>query len=152
MRSRVGDPAYYPRTYSARSRFRNLNNIHSDGREQLGVAEARRQCWAIRVAHFWVTNNFVRQLSTAARAYRGVTQCGHLCQTFCVVATCLGLAPFCTAALKDTLIEEDLGIDGIRESILYVAGVGLSATSVRARQRFSRSADRHAASPSKDEA
>jgi SagB-type dehydrogenase family enzyme len=87
-----------------------------------------------------------------ARAYRVVLlDAGHLCQTFCLVATWLGLAPFCTAALKDTLIEEDLGIDGIRESVLYVAGVGLPATSARARPRFSRSADRHAASPSKGE-
>jgi SagB-type dehydrogenase family enzyme len=61
-----------------------------------------------------------------ARAYRVVLlDAGHLCQTFCLVATWLGLAPFCTAALQDTLIEEDLGIDGIRESVLYVAGVGL---------------------------
>jgi SagB-type dehydrogenase family enzyme len=61
-----------------------------------------------------------------ARAYRVVLlDAGHLCQTFCLVSTWLGLAPFCTAALKDTLIEEDLGIDGIRESILYIAGVGL---------------------------
>jgi SagB-type dehydrogenase family enzyme len=87
-----------------------------------------------------------------ARAYRVVLlDAGHLCQTFCLVATWLGLAPFCTAALKDTLIEEDLGIDGIRESVLYVAGVGLPPSSARARQRFSRSADRHAASPSKGE-
>ena len=63
-----------------------------------------------------------------ARAYRVVLlETGHLCQTFCLVATWLGLAPFCTAALKDTLIEEDLGIDGIRESVLYVAGIGLPA-------------------------
>lgn len=62
----------------------------------------------------------------SARAYRVVLlDAGHLCQTFCLVATWLGLAPFCTAALKDTLIEEDLRIDGIRESVLYVAGVGL---------------------------
>jgi len=60
------------------------------------------------------------------RAYRVVLlDAGHLCQTFCLVATWLGLAPFCTAALKDTLIETDLGIDGISESILYVAGVGV---------------------------
>lgn len=59
------------------------------------------------------------------RAYRVVLlDAGHLCQTFCLVATWLGLAPFCTAALKDTLIEKDLGIDGISESILYVAGIG----------------------------
>jgi hypothetical protein len=41
-----------------------------------------------------------------------------------LVATWLGLAPFCTAALRDTLIERDLKIDGVRESVLYVAGVG----------------------------
>jgi hypothetical protein len=40
------------------------------------------------------------------------------------VATWLGLAPFCTAAFEDTMIEKDLGVDGIRESALYVAGVG----------------------------
>jgi SagB-type dehydrogenase family enzyme len=88
-----------------------------------------------------------------ARAYRVVLlDAGHLCQTFCLVATWLGLAPFCTAALKDTLIEEDLGIDGVRESILYVAGVGLPPTSGRARQQFSQTADRHVVSPNKDEA
>ena len=65
-----------------------------------------------------------------ARAYRAVLlDAGHLCQTFCLVATWLKLAPFCTAALKDTLVEEDLGIDGVRESILYVAGVGCPVTS-----------------------
>jgi SagB-type dehydrogenase family enzyme len=63
-----------------------------------------------------------------ARAYRVVLlETGHLCQTFCLTATRLGLAPFSTAALKDTLIEKDLGIDGISESVLYVAGVGLIA-------------------------
>jgi SagB-type dehydrogenase family enzyme len=64
-----------------------------------------------------------------ARAYRVVLlDAGHLCQTFCLVATWLGLAPFCTAAFQDTLIEHDLGIDGIRESMLYVGGIGLPAT------------------------
>lgn len=61
-----------------------------------------------------------------SRAYRTViADAGHLCQTFCLVATYLRLAPFCTMALKDSMIERDLGIDGINESILYVAGVGL---------------------------
>jgi SagB-type dehydrogenase family enzyme len=60
-----------------------------------------------------------------ARAYRVVLlDAGHLCQTFCLTAAWLGLAPFCTAALKDSLIEKDLGIDGISEAVLYVAGVG----------------------------
>ena len=61
-----------------------------------------------------------------ARAYRStLIEAGHLCQTFCLTATWRGLAPFCTMALADTAIERDLGLDGIRESVLYAAGVGL---------------------------
>ena len=87
-----------------------------------------------------------------ARAYRVVLlDAGHLCQTFCLVATWLGLAPFCTAALKDTLIERDLGIDGVRESVLYVAGIGVPVTSGLSNERFFRSVDRHVVSPSRDE-
>jgi SagB-type dehydrogenase family enzyme len=69
-----------------------------------------------------------------ARAYRVILlETGHLCQTFCLTATRLGLAPFSTAALKDSMIEKDLGLDGISESVLYVAGVGLPAARSRAR-------------------
>lgn len=60
-----------------------------------------------------------------ARAYRVVlAEAGHLCQTFCLTATWLGLAPFETMALADSRIEQDLGIDGVSESVLYAAGVG----------------------------
>ena len=59
------------------------------------------------------------------RAYRVVlTEAGHLCQTFCLVATWLGLAPFCTMAMADSKIDRDLGSDGVTEGVLYVAGVG----------------------------
>jgi SagB-type dehydrogenase family enzyme len=59
------------------------------------------------------------------RSYRAVLlEAGHLCQTFCLVATWLGLAPFETDALADSIIEKDLGIDGVRESVLYAAGAG----------------------------
>lgn len=60
-----------------------------------------------------------------ARTYRAVLiEAGHLCQTFCLTATWLGLAPFCSMALADSIIERDLGIDGISESVLYAAGIG----------------------------
>jgi SagB-type dehydrogenase family enzyme len=59
------------------------------------------------------------------RAYRTVLiDAGHLCQTFCLVATWLGLAPFCTMALSESRIERDLGLDGVAEAPMYVAGVG----------------------------
>lgn len=61
----------------------------------------------------------------ASRAYRAVLiEAGHVCQTFCLVATSLGLAPFCTMALAESTVERGLGIDGITESALYAAGVG----------------------------
>jgi SagB-type dehydrogenase family enzyme len=61
-----------------------------------------------------------------ARAYRAVLiEAGHLCQTFCLTATSIGLAPFCTMAFADSKIEKALGIDGISESALYVAGAGM---------------------------
>jgi SagB-type dehydrogenase family enzyme len=60
-----------------------------------------------------------------SRAYRAaLVEAGHLCQTFCLTATWLGLAPYCVMGLADSLIEADLAIDGISESVLYAAGVG----------------------------
>ena len=129
--------------------------------EIISTNASREKAWLYCARQHFVRNASALFLMTAvfprtmwkyqhARAYRVVLlDAGHLCQTFCLVATWLGLAPFCTAALKDTLIEKDLGIDGIRESVLYVAGVGLPATSARAKRQFSRTADRHAASPNK---
>jgi SagB-type dehydrogenase family enzyme len=61
-----------------------------------------------------------------ARAYRAVfIEAGHQCQTFCLMATDLGLAPFCSMALADREIEADLRIDGVSEAAVYAAGVGL---------------------------
>jgi SagB-type dehydrogenase family enzyme len=59
-----------------------------------------------------------------ARAYRAaIAEAGHLCQTFLLMATSLRLASYCVMGLADSLIEADLGIDGITESVLYCAGV-----------------------------
>jgi len=60
-----------------------------------------------------------------SRAYRVILlEAGHFCQTFCLVATWLGLAPFCTAALDDEMIDDDLGLSA-GEAVLYAAGVGM---------------------------
>lgn len=89
---------------------------------------AGQQWFSGAAALFIMTAVFARTMwkYTRARAYRVILlETGHLCQTFCLTATRLGLAPFSTAALKDSLIENDLGLDGISESVLYVAGIGL---------------------------
>jgi SagB-type dehydrogenase family enzyme len=91
---------------------------------------ADQSYFAKAAALFIMTAVFARTMWKygRARSYRVVLlETGHLCQTFCLTATRLGLAPFSTAALKDSLIEKDLGLDGISESVLYIAGVGLVA-------------------------
>ncbi|HVL66352.1 MAG TPA: SagB/ThcOx family dehydrogenase [Vicinamibacterales bacterium] len=86
------------------------------------------QEWTTRAAAvFLITAVFARVQwkYKFGRAYRVVLlEAGHFCQTFCLVATKLGLAPFCTAAMADSTIECALGIDGVSESIVYAMGVG----------------------------
>ncbi|NBM16774.1 SagB/ThcOx family dehydrogenase [Streptomyces sp. GC420] len=62
----------------------------------------------------------------APRAYRVMlTNAGHLGQTFALTATALGLGPFQTLAFRDTELEDALGVDGIRETALYVLAAGV---------------------------
>jgi SagB-type dehydrogenase family enzyme len=70
---------------------------------------------------------FARQLwrYPYSRAYRAaLIEAGHVCQTFCLTAAWLGLAPFSVMGLAEPTIERDLGLDGILESVLYAAGAG----------------------------
>ncbi len=60
-----------------------------------------------------------------AKAYRNVLlEAGHVCQTFYLLATERGLAPFCTHAIDEDAIDAALGVDGVREGVVYVAGCG----------------------------
>ena len=64
----------------------------------------------------------------SARAYRVVLiEAGHLAQTFCLVATALGLGPFCTGALADTSIESAIGLDPDHRPVVYAMGAGRPA-------------------------
>jgi SagB-type dehydrogenase family enzyme len=104
--------------------------------ERLGPAPsaARLKSYMPASVHFVKASAFVfftavleRQLwrYPYSRAYRAaLIEAGHVCQTFCLAATELKLAPFSLMGLADALIERDLRIDGITETILYAAGVG----------------------------
>jgi SagB-type dehydrogenase family enzyme len=106
-----------------------LEKISREATPQLARAYCADQPFVAHAsALFIMTGVFARTMwkYPNPRAYRVVLlDAGHLGQTFCLTATRMGLAPFSTAALKDSLIEKDLGIDGISESVLYVTGVGL---------------------------
>ena len=112
---------------------------YSSDRHQLEcvrLAPMKRRMLSYLGGQYWYQEAAVVVLMTAVfdrvywkykypRVYRTVLlDAGHVCQTFCLAATWLGLAPFCTAALADSMIERDLGIDGVGESVIYAAGVG----------------------------
>lgn len=65
---------------------------------------------------------------SSSRAYRAILiDAGHLGQTFCLVATAMGLAPFSTMAFREEQIDPLLRIDGVNESAVYIVGVGTRA-------------------------
>jgi SagB-type dehydrogenase family enzyme len=110
-------------------------DTHHLERIRLGDMSERLCQWMPQSGHFsraavlvLLTAVFERQLwrYPYARAYRAaLVEAGHVCQTFCLTATWLGLAPFCLMGLADSEIERDLGIDGVSESVLYAAGAGV---------------------------
>lgn len=120
-----------PGLYHYNARSHSLERLHKGQMHEKAVQYcAGNASVKDTAALFLMTAVFPRSMwkYRFARAYRVVLlDAGHLCQTFCLTATWLGLAPFCTAALNDSLIERDLGLDGITESVLYVAAVGFPA-------------------------
>jgi SagB-type dehydrogenase family enzyme len=111
--------------------------------EWIGEGIARRTLERNLGSQWWFAKGAFLVLMTAVfgrtkwkyefpRAYRAILlEAGHLCQTFCLTATWLGLAPFCTIAQTDTRWEKWLGIDGVTESIVYVAGAGTRPREMR---------------------
>ena len=106
-----------------------LEKVGSSCSPKIAAEYCADQTWIGKAAALFImTAAFPRSMwkYRFARAYRTILlDAGHLCQTFCLVATQLGLGPFCTAALRDSRIETDLGVDGVTESVLYVAGAGV---------------------------
>jgi SagB-type dehydrogenase family enzyme len=114
--------------------YRYSASGHSLERIALGLTPRRLEAY---VGHQWWFGNASAIVFLAGkvgrvtgrydhpRAYRFLLlEAGHVCQTFCLTATWMGLAPFCTAALADSRIERDFGMSGIDEIVLYAAGVG----------------------------
>lgn len=65
-----------------------------------------------------------------SKSFRSVlTEAGHLGQTFCLTATALGLAGFCTMAFHERDIDRFIRVDGVNEAALYVVGIGARSPS-----------------------
>ncbi|HTM24386.1 MAG TPA: SagB family peptide dehydrogenase [Vicinamibacterales bacterium] len=109
-------------------------DVHGLEQMRLGDLTARARAWMPHSEYF-AKASFLIVLTAVLereiwrypypRAYRAaIAEAGHVCQTFCLAATWRNLAPFCLMGLDDALIERELGIDGVRETVLYVAGAG----------------------------
>ncbi|MBM3465821.1 MAG: SagB/ThcOx family dehydrogenase [Armatimonadetes bacterium] len=60
------------------------------------------------------------------RAYRVMTlDLAHLCQTFYLLSTAMGLGPFTTGAFRDVRLERELGLDSAWEPAMYLCAAGV---------------------------
>ena len=70
-----------------------------------------------------------RKYRRHAKVYRAIyIDAGHLSQTFYLLCTELGLGPWITAALDESVVERALAIDPIHEGVVAVCGCGRPAT------------------------
>jgi len=110
-----------------------LERLHNHAQSARVVELCAGQGWVRHCAALFVMTGVLPRVMWRygfSRAYRTILlEAGHFCQTFCLSATWLGLAPFCTSALVDPEIEADLALDGSSESVLYAAGVGIKPNS-----------------------
>ncbi|HEY8551609.1 MAG TPA: SagB family peptide dehydrogenase [Vicinamibacterales bacterium] len=121
-------PGVAPGIYHYESSTHRLVRLRSGLTKKTLASCVPQQAWmADAPAMVFMTAVFARMQwrYPVARAYRTVlAEAGHHAQTFCLLATERHLAPFCTMALADTVVERLLGIDGLHEAALYAVGVG----------------------------
>ncbi len=104
--------------------------------ELLRAGDYRERCVALTAGHSWTRNASALFIMTAVvartawkyrvpRVYRTfLLDAGHLSQSFLLTATALGLGAFCIGVICDGLIEEELSLDGVSETVIFVVGVG----------------------------
>ncbi|MBN3861614.1 DUF692 family protein [Pseudomonas frederiksbergensis] len=86
------------------------------------------QTWIKDAAAVFVSTARVERMAWKyefSRALRvALMDAGHLSQTFSLLATALDLGCFTTAALRDEMFENRLGLDYLEEPVFLVNGVG----------------------------
>jgi SagB-type dehydrogenase family enzyme len=114
-------------------------DVEANGLARLRRGDFRNVAVAVAGGQPWIRNAAFLCVMTAiadrvfwkyasSDAYRlFLLDAGHLGQTFCLLATALGLGAFTTAALSERRIERLLGVDGISEFPVYLCGAGVPA-------------------------
>jgi len=111
-------------------------SVRDHSLELLKAGDFRERCVTLTAGHSWTRNASALFVMTAVvartawkyrvpRVYRAfLLDAGHLSQSFLLIATALGLGSFCIGIFRDNLIEKELNIDGISETVLFAVGVG----------------------------
>ncbi len=111
-------------------------SVRDHSLELLKAGDLRERCVAYSAGQTWTRKASVLFIMTAVvartswkyrvpRAYRAfLLDVGHLSQSFLLVSNALGLGAFCIGIICDTLIEEELNLDGVTETALFAVGVG----------------------------
>lgn len=111
-------------------------NVRRHGLELLRRGDFSRQAREIAGGQTWVKNAAVYLLMTAvfertSFKYRDDSflrsifmDAGHVAQSVCIVAKSLRLGACATHALRHDKAEKFLGVDGVRESFLYMVMLG----------------------------
>ena len=124
-----------PGIYHYSVRTHSLRLLRRGEFEDLAVELCADQNWVRDAAAIFMMTAALDRIMWKYRhghAYRVLQlDAGHLGQTFHLVCTKLGLAPFTTAACRLRRIEAELEIDGVREVAVYVAAAGIPQSEPR---------------------
>jgi SagB-type dehydrogenase family enzyme len=119
------DPGIYH--YSVRDH--SITSLRSGRLAELAVELCSGQESIRRAAAVFFMTAVVERSSwkyPSSHAYRVIQlDAGHLGQTFHLVCTALALGPLTFAATRNRAVEEALGIDGVKEIVVYTAAVGV---------------------------
>ena len=89
------------------------------------AALAQKMCVTAPVVFIWTAIFERMKWKYAQRAYRYVyIEAGHVAQNLALAATSVGLGSCQIGAFFDNEVNQMLGVDGVKESVLYLSVVG----------------------------
>lgn len=111
-------------------------SVRDHALELLKQGDFRAKCVDFSAGQSWTHDASVLFIMTAvvartawkyrsARVYRAfLLDAGHLSQSFLLASTAFGLGAFSIGIIAESIIERELGIDGVNEIALFAVGVG----------------------------
>lgn len=114
--------------YHYNVRHHSIGLIKKGTFNDLGVQICSGQKWVEKAAAVFILTALLKRTMWKyehSHAYRVIhLDAGHLGQTFHLVAECMGLGPFSTAATDNRITEELLGINPLEQPVIYLCAAG----------------------------